>query len=270
MIPEGARILQRHANKLSTPGSFAVVSLATPTDRLALMGLHAMVSGHLYYHIAKPATAKGRDSGPLMHSKLFFARSGQTAWLWTGSHNLTKMATCGANCEAAVLLEGDYREPPFIEALKHMEICRSESRLFPPPDPPSIQAASPTRKKELAVHAEAEDPYLDLTGNLIELRLQRANQAALFHIHRSIYLYLYSHGSLQNGIPQPNRSPKTAYRGSILGVNKADSQQIVWQDVSFVVEKAGTCFRLTDPRECSRAPTVTQCLFNLTADLTEP
>lgn len=187
---EGVRILQRHANKLSTPGSFAVVSLATPTDRLALMGLHAMVPGHLYYHIAKPATAKGRDSGPLMHSKLFFARSGQTAWLWTGSHNLTKMATCGANCEAAVLLEGDYREPPFIEALKHMEICRSESRLFPPPDPPSIQAASPTRKKELAVHAEAEDPYLDLTGNLIELRLQRANQAALFHIHRSIYLYL--------------------------------------------------------------------------------
>ena len=266
---EGVRILQRHAKKLCAPSSFAVVSLATPTDRLALMGLHAMIPGHLFYHAVKPVTVKGREGGPLMHSKVFYARSGQAAWLWTGSHNLTKMATSGSNCEAAVLLEGDYREQPFVEALRHMEICKSESQLFPPPPLPLSPTTAPTGKKGLAVYVEAEDPYLGLTGDLIELRLQKANQAALFHIHRPIYLYLYSHGSLANGQPQPDRPPKAAFKGSVLGVNKADSQQIVWQDVSYVVEKSGTCFRLTEPRECSHATTVTQCLFSVTADLTE-
>jgi len=257
---EGARILKRHAARLLMRDSFAVVSLQTPTDRKALMELHAVIADHLYYHAPGAREEEMRVGKSLMHSKVFYARSGQTAWLWTGSHNLTKLATSGSNCEAAVLLKGDFREQPFVDALKHLEACRRESLPFPPPPPP----VRPPPPDELAVHVQAENPYLDLVGSLVELRLQHDRYNRYFKLGRPIWVHLHPAG--RQGA---EGKQITSYNGPILGVNNADSQEVVWKDVSYVVEKSGSGWLLKDRQDCSQATTQTQVLFTVKTNLNE-
>ena len=58
----------------------------------------------------------------------------------------------GVNCEAAVVIEGQFDEPVFQDALKHLERCRDEAVLFDPIDPPP----RPQAQETLVLHVETD------------------------------------------------------------------------------------------------------------------
>ena len=151
----GVELRRRHETRLKLPSSFLTVAWEWPTNLAAVEELHELCPGNVYLHLgAQTPVEKGVGPG-LMHSKLFFARTDNRCWLWTGSHNLTASAAQGVNCEAAVLLEGTMDEQPFQEALAHLIKCKGEAVVFDPYHPPPIIPESPAQQT-LVIHAECD------------------------------------------------------------------------------------------------------------------
>jgi hypothetical protein len=210
----GVQILQRHVSRLGKVGSFAVVSVAPPTDYAALADLHRSIPDNLFVHWGAFSPVEKKASAALMHSKVFYARAGNECWLWTGSHNLTGNATQGGNCEAAVLLHGTADEQPFMDALTHLQTCRNESTLY---DPNSLPPGGADRADLLAIHAETDVVPTDPLPWHIHLCLNTADFDQLLDPPADVRLFLYPRGSLHGG--WQHAAPIVAYSGSLTGLN---------------------------------------------------
>jgi hypothetical protein len=69
----------------------------------------------------------------MMHSKIYYIeRASGDVVAFVGSNNLTQYALGGANCEAAVRLQGNPNEPEFQEIRHHIEVIAGESSPFDP------------------------------------------------------------------------------------------------------------------------------------------
>lgn len=235
LTPGGVETLRPHAARLRNPGSFVVVAWDTPTTLEALNELHALMPGNLYVHLGSlTPVEKGVGSG-LMHSKVFFAKSGNRCQLWTGSHNLTASAMQGVNCEAAVLMEGDSREGVFVDALEHLERCRSEAILFDPLNPPP----SLNPEQTLVIHAEVHTRL----GNppwFVHLRPNNTDYDKAMRPPASVWLYLYPPGSLQLGHARPRAT--SAFSGTLTALNFTEHHprhqgiSADWQHADYVIE----------------------------------
>lgn len=209
----GVDFLRPHAARLSQPGSYIVVSWEKPTNFDALEELHALIPGNLYVHFGNTTPYERQVGGSKMHSKVFYSRSSDRCQLWTGSHNLTGSALLGANCEAAIHIEGTPTDGPFRDALQHLEACRLEAHPFYPgmrgPDEIDLQ-----RQPTIIIHAEgvASSPpgpvYLRVCGTHLDKDLTPP---------ASVRLYLYAPGSLARG--WQNTYPQAAFSGQLTGVN---------------------------------------------------
>lgn len=232
----GVAFLTPHAARLRSSGSFVVVSWDKPTDFAALDKLHALIPGHLYVHYGNSTPVERKVGNSKMHSKVFFARSGSNCQLWTGSHNLTASALLGANCEGAVLLEGQLGEPAFTDALAHLIACRDEAHVYQPgmKGPDDFPAE---KEPTLIIHAEG-------TGSPppwhLYLRSQGTHLDRFLALPAGLRLYLYHPGSLAAGWQRS--LPHTAYSGSLTGVNLTPNHpsyagaQANWPTAQFAVD----------------------------------
>jgi hypothetical protein len=209
----GAKILQQHSDRLKKGGSFVVVSAGIPTDYEALKKLHGSIGDSLYVHLGALLPYETKNGAALMHSKVFYARRGSECWLWTGSHNLTVNATQGANCEAAVLLHGDEREQPFVDAMQHLEACRNEATPFSHMAPPIIVQ----RDDVVAIHAEMDVTPTDSLPWHVHLCLETDQYDEMLRPPVKVRLYLYSPGRLQHGWWESE--PVRVLKGKLTGLN---------------------------------------------------
>lgn len=211
----GVELLLRHTTRLANSNSFVVVAAAPPTDYPELARLHAVVPSNLFVHWGALAPVEIKNGAALMHSKVFYARTGRDCWLWTGSHNLTGNATQGGNCEAAVLLHGTVDEQPFIDALQHLLACRNEAALYDPDAPPPGGAQ---KADILVIHAESNPlPPAGPFPWRIHLCLNSAEFDELLTAPADVRLFLYPSGALIRG--WQNATPIAAYSGSLTGQN---------------------------------------------------
>ena len=268
----GVEFLKPHAARLRNTDSFVVVSWDKPTDFAALEELHTLIPGHLYVHNGNATPYEHKVGYSKMHSKVFYARANESCELWTGSHNLTASAILGANCEAAVLLEGSAADAPFQDALRHLEACRDEAQLFYPgmtgPDD-----LVPNREPTIIIHAEgsASSPpwhlYLRAKGTQIDNDLT---------LPAGLRLYLHAPGSLSGGW-QSSR-PHSAYSGSLTGVNLTPDHpsysgaEANWPAAQYAVDLDFTgASSVFGPNSSNPRGVTTQALFSIddTADLNE-
>jgi hypothetical protein len=210
----GVEVLLQHAKRLQNPGSFVVVSSDPPTNYEALSRLHQMIPGHLFVHWGSQSPHELKVGAALMHSKVFYARSGQECWLWTGSHNLTANATQGSNCEAAILLHGDAAETPFVDALKHLTACKNEAAVY---DPDTSLKTRALRAELIAIHAESEGiPKVPMPWH-VQLSVDSPDFDRLLSPPTDVRLFLYPLGSLCRG--WQSIMPRAAFSGRLTGLN---------------------------------------------------
>jgi hypothetical protein len=249
----GVELLKRHARRLRQADSFVVVAWEWPTDLAAVQDLDSFASGNVYVHLGVQTPVEKYVGPGLMHSKIFFARTGDNCWLWTGSHNLTANAAQGVNCEAAILLEGTVDERPFQLALAHLNQCKHEAVLFDPYNPPPEQPAQQT----LVIHAECH-VSLSAPPWYVHLRPATSDYDRAMRPPGSVWLYLYRPGSLQPRAPRP--APFAAYAGTLTALNftQHHPQRGIpadWTGADFVIEQTAGVPRLKEPTPNSRTPT---------------
>ena len=239
----GIELLSRHATRLSNKDSFLVVSVAPPTNYAELERLHLLMPSNLFVHWGALAPWELKNGAALMHSKVFYSRSGRNCWLWTGSHNLTANATQGGNCEAAILLRGTIDEKPFSDALEHLNACRNEATLYDPDLPPPGKLP---RVDILVIHAE-EAPWLPLRPLpwRFHLCLDSEEFDGLLAPPAEVRLFLYPKGSLCGG--WQTVAPIAAYSGALTGVNftaqnssaRGAGTTAAWREADFAVTEQG-------------------------------
>jgi hypothetical protein len=246
----GVQLLSNHIQRLQSPQSFVVLSVAPPTDYSELQWLHQQLPGNLFVHWGKLAPREKKNIASLMHSKVFYARSGQECWLWTGSHNLTASATQGGNCEAAMLLHGAAHEQPFQDALAHLLACRDQARPYDPDAPPPGDVE---RADVLVIHAEADD----VTGLTFPLRahlcLNSADLGDLLMLPAEVRLFVYPAHTLRGGWTKAN--PFLAFSGYLTGQNltgrnpkaRGGGTAAAWADANLNIIEAGGVLRVTPP-----------------------
>ena len=261
----GVEILSKHARRLGQPDSFVVVSSTKPTDYKALESLWHLIPDNLFIHWGGQAPQEVRAWGPLMHSKIFYARRGSGCWLWTGSHNLTASATQGVNCEAAVLIHGDAEEPPFVAALAHLQACRAAATPYDPDTPP---LGGVVRADILSVHAECDRiPEIPLPWD-IHLCLKTSEFDELLTAPAELRLFLYPLGSLANG--WQDRTPIAAFAGTLTGQNltsqnptiRSGGTPAVWSAARFSITEQGNVLVLGEARPLDPAVT-TQAVLHV-------
>jgi hypothetical protein len=268
----GVDFLKPHASRLRNGGSFVVVSWDKPTDFTALEELHSLIPGHLFVHYGNTTPVERKVGNSKMHSKVFYARSRNECALWTGSHNLTASAILGANCEAAILLEGQPDETPFVDALTHLKACRDEAHAFYTGmrGPDEIDLA---KEPTVIIHAEGiatNSPWH------LHLRAKGTQLDSILSPPASLRLYLYHPGSLSRGWQLAR--PHAAYHGNLTGMNLTPNHpnysgaHANWPSAQHVVD---IDFKGNPPAfgpPCADPPGVTtQALFhvNKSADLHE-
>ena len=252
----GAEVLKKHVARLNLPNSFIVVAWETPTDLDALNELHNLIPRNLYIHLgAQTPVEKGVGRG-LMHSKVFYARSGNQCQLWTGSHNLTASAVLGVNCEAAIVLEGTADEQPFQDALSHLIRCKDEAILFDPSNPPRQPVAQTT----LIIHAEC-DVALKNCPWFVHFRAATVDYDQVLRPPGAVWLYLYAPGTLQRGQHRPKAW--AAFSGRITALNFTENHPsdvgipADWRDANFIIEedRQTGVFHLIEPTPHTKTPT---------------
>lgn len=262
----GERFLEDHLELLAGKDSFLVVSDSDPTDLEALARLHEKIPGRIWLHLGLESPDEKQVGKGLMHSKVFLARSGRTCRLWVGSHNLTASAlNGGANCEAAILLEGDKDEQPFVDALAHLEACRKQSVPFgahqPQPPPPP----APPGTETLIIHAETGGLMVD-KGDHIHLRLETIQYDTILNPGGAIWVYLYKEGELSQAKPRPR--PQAAFSGVLTALNHTQKHPrnpgipAAWQDAAFIIEPVNHVYKLLKPSEMSQR-VVTQSVIHI-------
>lgn len=249
----GVELLRRHESRLKLPDSFLTVAWEWPTNLASVEELHALCPGNVYLHLGSQTPVEKGVGPGLMHSKLFFARTDNRCWLWTGSHNLTASAAQGVNCEAAVLLEGTMDEQPFQEALAHLIKCKEEAVVFDPYHPPPMPPAQQT----LVIHAEC-DVALKTPPWFVHLRPATTDYDRVMRPPASVWLYLYHPKTLRSR----NRRPRAiaAYSGTLTALNFTEDHDppgipADWTGADFVIEQSQDVFHLTHPRPHTRTPT---------------
>ena len=241
----GLDFIKPHALRLTqTANCFAVFSDEDSNKREVLWAAKDMLRDHVRYHRGGLSPQEYRN-GPRMHSKLIYARRGDTCRLWVGSHNLTRNALIGANIEAALCIEGLYSEQIFRDARSHLD------RVFigadpdpgpggtPPPPNPAIETL-------LHVHAECHEPTALQCGNFpmhIELRLDVTDCDSALLPSPITHLYLYAPGDLA---PSRWRSanPVAAYVGKLMGFNSivpgttTTGTPATWPQTTYTIDNA--------------------------------
>ena len=271
----GIELLMRHTDRLRKTGSFVVVSVAPPTDYPALTKLYRKIPENLYVHWgAKSPEEKKVKGAALMHSKVFYARSGNRCCLWTGSHNLTGNATQGGNCEAAIMLDGTVDEEPFVHAMQHLLACRNEATLYDPTTPPII-ATAPVNI--LAIHAEADGVPSNPLPWYVQLALDSAEFDDLLNLSAQARLFLYPKGALSRG--WQSVSPIAGYSGSLTGQNRTATNPsnpgagtaALWTAATFGIAVPGRGVPVLSAAGLPGPAVATQALLHLNskADLSE-
>jgi hypothetical protein len=231
----GVELLKRHVDRLRLPSSFVVVAWEWPTTLETLNDLHALIPGKVYVHLGSLTPVERGLGAGLMHSKVFFAKAGNQCRLWTGSHNLTAMATQGGNREAAVLIEGTFDEPVFTDALAHLNECRAEAMLFDPLNPPPAQQPEQT----LVIHAECHTALKNMPW-FVHLRPAGTEYDKAMRPPAAVCLYLYEPNSLQLGRPRP--TPTAVYSGTLTALNFTEHHpqyrgiSADWSAANYVIE----------------------------------
>jgi hypothetical protein len=266
LTPGGTELLKRHAQRLRLSPSFVVLSWDWPTSLEALNELHGVIPGKVYVHLGSltPVERVPRKTGlaALMHSKVFFARNRRHCWLWTGSHNLTATATQGANCEAAVLVDGAIEEPFFKDALDHLNRCKLEAILFDPLNPPPPQSTEPT----LVIHAECRT-NLKSAPWFVHLRPTTTRYDDAMRPPAGVCLHLYDQGCLHRGRPRP--IAKASYSGTLTALNFTETHPQYhgitgdWRGADYVIEMDDGIPCLTQPR--ANIDTPSQGIFRVEA-----
>jgi hypothetical protein len=259
----GVALLKRHLNHLRLPNSFLVAAWERPTDPAALASLHTEAPGNVYIHLGDKTPVEKQVGRGLMHSKVFFARSGRDCWMWVGSHNLTANAASGVNLEAAAIIEGTIDDKPLRDSLAHLEACRNEAVLFDPLNLPPISSPEAT----LVVHAEQHVKSLRRLPWHIHLRPSITDYDDIMAPPAPIWLYLYPIGSLASGTPRPR--PQRVVSGRITALNFTEHHPergipADWQAANYVIEE-----RRGVLQPSGRAPyttTPTQCVFRINSD----
>ena len=243
----GLEILRPHFDRLRLPESFVVVAWDGVTKESvdALNTLNAEMPGNLYLNLGLKTPEENLVGRGLMHSKVFFARASDDAWLWTGSHNLTASAFGGVNAEAAVLLSGKVLDDPIKDAVAHLSALKSESWPYEDICAHLIEwVAEPT----LVIHAERHvsdfQPFCH-----IHFLPPTTEYDGRLNLTRRLWLCLYSPGTLRMNHPRPH--PEAAYSGHITGVNLTDSHpdyEGIPADYSadYIIQQDGDVFKLTD------------------------
>lgn len=260
----GVSLLERHTSPLAQPDSFVVVAAAPPTDYVALGDLHMQIPGRVFVQWGAIMPVEAKNGPALMHSKVFYARSGRECWLWTGSHNLTANAAQGGNCEAAILLHGDVDEKPFVDALQHLLACRDSAAVY---DPEVEFPQLAERTDVLVVHAEADRiPDLPLPWRM-HLCLNSAEYDDLLAEPVDVHLLLYPSGSLVYGWQRA--TPVAAFSGLLTGKNLTDKNPYAkragtpaaWAAANFSIVDTGSVLVLR-PDSAPGPQVTTQAVMN--------
>ena len=253
----GLEILRPHFDRLRLPDSFVVLAWDGPTvtSTSALNALNAEIPGNLYLNLGMK-TPKEKHVGPgLMHSKVFFARSGDDAWLWTGSHNLTASAFTGVNAEAAILLSGKVTDAPISDAVAHLNALKSKSWPYEDICDHIDQGLA---AHTLVVHAESHIDGIQYPCH-IHLRPPSTDYDHLLNPPSNLWLFLYGPGTLRLNHPRPQ--PKAAYSGHITGINltethpKYNGTPANYPAANYIIQQDAGAFRLTDPVPAIKSPT---------------
>lgn len=261
----GVEILQHHAPRLRKPNSFVVVAASLPTDYPALDKLHSRIPGNLFVHWGWALPEEKKLGPALMHSKVFYAEAGDDCWLWTGSHNLTGSATQGANLEAAVLLSGKRSEQPFVDAVLHLEACKTGAAMY---DPEHVPPSPFERADFLVIHAESVP---ESTGSLpwhVHLSLDTPDFDELLSPPADVRLLLYPIGSLAGGWRYA--MPFAAYSGSLTGQNltarnpktRRAGTSANWPAASYSIAETGGVLQL-GPGTSPGAQVTTQAVLHI-------
>lgn len=129
------------------PTRLAALIVGAPTA-MALKGYDTLLKlgvppENLHVHLGKTSTINPNPDKagsqrfhrfhPMMHSKAFYlSMNDNRAVAIVGSHNITRFALHGDNCELAVLLDGDANEPALAQIRSHISACKAEAVQYDP------------------------------------------------------------------------------------------------------------------------------------------
>ena len=244
----GVKLLLPHFKNLANVDSFLIVSATPPTDYVALGQLFAKIPRNLFVHWGALAPVEKKAGAALMHSKVFYARSGDECWLLTGSINLTGNATQGGNCEAGVLLHGAATEKPFVDAITHLYACRAEATEY---DPTTIPTGIVQTADTVVIHAESASlPLHEPLPIKVHLSLNSSQFDSLLVTPADVRLFVYPRGAL--GYGWQRAVPAAAYAGQLTGQNLTARNPIVkgagasaeWSDASLEIVESHGLLRL--------------------------
>lgn len=248
----GVEILKRHVSRLRRPDSFLVVSSQGPTDLRALGHLDELAPERVFVHFGAQAPREIRAGRPLMHSKVFYARSGEDCRVWLGSNNLTVAATQGLNYEAAVRLTGKVYEEPMIDALHHLLACKEWAIPYRP-DMVDDDDDGTERSNTLIVHAESAERSLSTVPTFVHLCLPTNRYDKELNPGERVILFIYPLGTLEESAPDP-RMCSAIYEGVQTAKNFTADHPITggipaeWQEAAFVIEEVGSVYRVCPAR----------------------
>jgi hypothetical protein len=127
------------------PHRLRTLVVGLPTTK-ALVALDTLVENgvsldNLWIHLGKNKPRHSNKHGaynyhrfhPMMHSKAFYLdMGGGKVVAIVGSHNLTKFALAGDNCELAIRVEGTSGDPVIAGINEHIMACKAESVRYEP------------------------------------------------------------------------------------------------------------------------------------------
>lgn len=263
----GVELLKPHVDRLRQNDSFLVVSGEKPTNFTALAELNHLVPNRIFVHFGGDTPYETKVGASRMHSKVFYARSGDRCLLWTGSNNLTASATQGVNCEAAIHLEGLHTEQPFQDALAHIRGCRDEAVPFDP-SMTALDDLDLTETPTLIIHAEGETNLIQWSGLM---RIPGTDYDNVLGFQSKVHLYLYEIGALHFG--WEGATPHSAFKGTMTGVNltrahpQFSGKKAEWDgaDLMIDVDPGTNVPRLCSPSTPEPGRVTTQALINLTS-----
>src|SRR5439155_3584266 len=158
------------------------------------------------------------------------------------------------NCESAVVINGDLDQTVFQDTLTHLNRCRSEAIVFDPNNPPPPPAGELT----LVIHAEC-DVSIKPSPWFVHLRAATTDYDRAMRPPASVWLYLYSPGTLRFGHPRP--PAVAAYSGRLTALNFTEFHPrergiaADWSNADYVIEQVNGIFHLSQPTPHTRTPT---------------
>ncbi|PAY20984.1 hypothetical protein CKO51_02745 [Rhodopirellula sp. SM50] len=204
--------------------------------------LDELAPRRVFVHFGAQAPREIRAGRPLMHSKVFYARSDEECRVWLGSNNLTVAATQGLNYEAAVRLAGKAYEDPMMDAFYHLMACKEWAIPYRP-DMVDDDDDGTERSNTLIVHAESADRSLSTLPTFVHLCLPTHRHDKELNPGERVVLFIYPVGTLEESALDL-RMCTAVYKVGQTAKNFTADHSITggipaeWREAAYVIEES--------------------------------